>query len=103
MTILEPNKHQGVNQLLWSSAVLLLMVTGWSIVVYNETVLLHHELGDKEAAYQAAMTKNAGLKNERYAQTEGKMLRGIAEARGLVKVRNPEYVKIGDALFAQAR
>lgn len=94
MTILEPNKYQGINRAFLGIVALLISVTVWSIAVYNETVLLHHELRAKEEMRKAAITKNAELKNERYAQTDGKKLREIAEARGLVKVRNPGYINL---------
>ncbi len=103
MTILEPNKHEHANRLLWGTTLLLLLVTGWSIAVYNETVLLHHKLRAEEEEYKAAITKNAELKNERYAQTDGGKLRDFAEARGLVKVRNPGHINVGKGLFVAAR
>jgi hypothetical protein len=100
MTILEPNKYQGVNRAFWTVMAILLLVTAWSILIYNHTVLLSHELRAKEQAYKAAAAKNIELKNERYAQTEGKVLQKIASSRGLVKVRTPGYINVHNALLA---
>ncbi len=102
MTILEPNKHEHVNRIFWGMVTLLLVVTGGSIFFYNETVQLHHALRGAEQAYASAMTKNAELKNDRFAMTDGKALKKIAESRGLIKVKNPEYIKVKKELLARA-
>ncbi len=102
MTILEPNKHEQVNRVFWGTAALLILVTSWSIFIYNETVLLNHELHAKEQAHNAAIAKNTELKNTRYAQTDVRALRKIAEAHGLIKVRTPGYVNVSKELLARA-
>lgn len=93
MTIIEPNKQQGVSRLFWTTVLLLLVVTGWSIAVYNETVALQHTLRAREGRYKEVVAKNGELKNQRFAATDGRSLRAVAEGRGLTRVRTPVYLE----------
>ncbi|MBI2075384.1 MAG: hypothetical protein HYT82_01810 [Candidatus Harrisonbacteria bacterium] len=94
MTIIEPNKTQrGVRIVFAGSIVALIGVALWSIVLYNRTVNMAHEISAYERAYNAMLVKNGELKHTLYALTDVKNLRRVAANLGLVPMRHLEYIE----------
>ena len=93
MTIIEPNKtKRGVRIVFMGSILALFGVALWSIVLYNRTVNMAHEISANERAYNAMLVKNGELKNTFYALTDVKNLRRAAAHLGLVPIVHPEYI-----------
>ncbi len=104
MTIIEPNKNkQRINRFFAFSVLSLFSVALWSILIYNQTVSLSHDLIDGEREYKNALTRNAELKNIRYTMTDAKNLRHSAESHGFVGIKNPEYFEVDDSSILARR
>ena len=94
MTIIQPNKTQRGIRIVFAGSILALFgVALWSIVLYNRTVNMAHEISANERAYKAMLVKNGELKNTLYALTDVKNLRRTAANLGLVPIRQPEYIE----------
>jgi len=104
MTIIQPNKTNRLTNVVFTMSLLALLgVASWSIVLYNRTVNMTHDISGKDREYQALLAKNAELKNALYAITDAKNLRHVAEASGLVPVAHPEYIEEDRAPALAAR
>lgn len=94
MTIIQPNRSsRGINLVFTASMLALLATASWSIVLYNGTVNITHDIAAKEREYKALLGKNAELKNTFYALTDANNLRRAAESAGLRAIARPEYIE----------
>lgn len=94
MTIIQPNRSsRGINLVFTASILALLATASWSIVLYNGTVNIAHDISAKEREYKTLLAKNAELKNTFYALTDTNNLRRAAESAGLRAIARPEYVE----------
>ncbi len=95
MTIIEPQKNKrSINVLLLSSISLSLCAVFFSVFVYNSTINLVRASSGAHGDEQSALTRNAELKNKLYSLLDAKNLRALAEAQGLKRVANPEYLEV---------
>ncbi len=79
--------------MLVGSIAALLGVAFWTIMVYNQTVILSKEFSEVKNHLEELVAKNAELKNDSYSAIDTKSLHNIAREFGLVKVENPEYLE----------
>jgi len=80
--------------LLAASIASLIGVSVWSIIIYNQTVTLSHDISEVENRQRELEAKNAELKNDRYARVDAKELHATAVRYGLIKIEKPEYLEM---------
>ncbi|MDO8585070.1 MAG: hypothetical protein Q7R85_03045 [bacterium] len=104
MTIIQPNRTNRLTNIVFAMSLLALLgVATWSIMLYNKTVNITHDISEKDQEYQALLAKNAELKNTLYTITDVKNLRRAAEALGFAPITRPEYVEEDKAPVLAAR
>ncbi len=59
---------------------------------YSRTVGLKHEILSYKETVKAEKTENAELKNTLFKMTDPQILEAIAEEKGLVEDKNPQWV-----------
>jgi cell division protein FtsL len=95
MTIVKTNnpKSESAWKIVFLSAGCLLVS---SIVfcgfIYSKTVGLKHEIASYKMTAKNEKTENAELKNALFKMTDPQMLEAIAEEKGLVEDKNPQWV-----------
>jgi len=95
MTIVKPNsqKNESAWKLVFSLAGIALVA---SVIfcgfIYSKTVGLKHEISSHKESVKAERTANAELKNDLFKMTDPQMLEAIAEEKGLVEDKNPQWV-----------
>jgi len=95
MTIVKPKKQR--NESVWKMALLL---SGTALIasiifcgfIYSKTVGLKHEILSHKESVKAERTANAELKNDLFKMTDPQMLEAIAEEKGLIEDKNPQWV-----------
>lgn len=103
MTIIEPNKtNRGVKLLFAGSIAALMGAAFWSIILYNKTVNMEHDIVTKNREYQALLAKNGELKQTLYSMTDVKNLQRAARDGGLTLIAHPEYVEPGSRVALAA-
>ena len=93
MTIIQPNKNNKSNLL-----VFILMTAGvlsvvWGVFLYNELVDLRHEFQRQNDDIQKAEVSNAELKNNLYNIIDARNLEALVEGQYLVLDNDPQYIK----------
>lgn len=95
MTIIRPNINQKKlqNLLLGFLGFLLIALVWLGIAMYAKVVDLRHEIGVLQKNIQEAELGSIGLQNQVYSLIDLQNLEEKANELGLVKERNPEYLK----------
>jgi len=91
MTIIQPNKNKDVKRLAISLGLFLVCIIGVWVFVYIQTVNLRHDLADAKNSLEEMKVQNAELKDKYYGLVDADNLEKLAEDRGLVKDKNPQW------------
>lgn len=91
-------KNKKLNSLIIFFGVFLLAISVGNVFVYNQTVNWQLLIKNKEKELRGIRFFNAELKNQIYKILDVKNITESLKARGLVKIKNPDYLKIDDAV-----
>ena len=91
MTIIQPNKYKDIKRLAVSLSVVLVGSILVSVFVYLQTVNLTHNLASTKVQLDGAKVRNADLKSEYYSLIDADNLEALAEERGFIKDKNPQW------------
>lgn len=69
----------------------LIFAAGLYVFIYSRTVSLTHDLKKIEAELVELRVKNAELKNGFYSAIDSKKLEDLAQEKGLIIDRNPQW------------
>ncbi|MFA5052593.1 MAG: hypothetical protein WC565_00830 [Parcubacteria group bacterium] len=95
MTILRPNDKR--KESAWKAAIflaggLLIGAITFCGCIYSKIVSLKHEISSLKNSTETELTANAELKNTLFKITDPQALETIAEEKGLVLDKNPQWV-----------
>jgi cell division protein FtsL len=95
MTIIKPNKQK--KEAVWIYAfsfigISLVLSVIFCGCIYSKTVGLKHEIATLGSRINSEKTDNAELKNVIFKMTDPQILETIAEEKGLVEDKNPQWV-----------
>jgi len=91
MTIIQPNKNKDIKRLAISLSVFLVGIILMWVFVYIQTVSLRHDITEEKNRLEEMKVQNAELKGRYYGLIDADNLEKLAEERGLVKDRNPQW------------
>lgn len=91
MTIIQPNKYEDVKKLAVILGVVLVVAFLGMMAVFIQTVSLRHDVEAARKMLEEIAVENAELKNEYYALVDAEHLLTLAEERGFVQDRNPQW------------
>lgn len=95
MTIIQPNKNK--NFLIRFGILLSLPLFGGVILLimlYNQTVNFEHNFSLLDAKFKNVQAANAELKDKFFGLFVSENLEKLANDRGLVKEKNPQYIEV---------
>lgn len=67
----------------------------WLVVLFNQTVTLNHETQKLSISFQEIQAENAELKEQIFNMFNGDEAKELAEMKGLLEDKYPEYVEVG--------
>jgi cell division protein FtsL len=95
MTIIRPNEQKKESR--WKLA--LFFATGTLVtlvifcgIIYSKTVDFKHEIASHKNSLEEEKIANAELQNILFKMTDPQMIESIAEEKGLVEDKNPQWV-----------
>jgi len=91
MTIIQPNKYKDVKKLTISLSMFLVGTILMWMFVYLQTVNVRHDLASSKERLEEMKVENAELKDRYYGLVDADNLEKLAEERGLVKDKNPQW------------
>lgn len=91
MTIIQPSKNKNLIHLMLIFGAILTFVAGLYVFIYSRTVNLTHDLKKIEAELIELRVQNADLKNGFYSAIDSKKLEDLAQEKGLIIDRNPQW------------
>lgn len=92
MTICKPRQQNNILSLCIVAMVCALFVGLWTGITYLQTVGVRHDLAEAKKQLENAVVENAELKSEQLRLTDATNLEKVAQARGLIKEKNPQWV-----------
>jgi cell division protein FtsL len=95
MTIIKPNKQKKESLWTWiisSVGIMLVLSVIACGCVYSKIVGIEHEIAALEENISLGKTKNAELKTAVFRMTDPQILEAIAEEKGLIEDKNPQWV-----------
>ena len=69
-----------------------------NIFFYNKVVNLLYLISTEGEEVQNLQTSNAELKNQLYQITDPQKLQALAQERGLIKIKNPDYLEVNESV-----
>lgn len=95
MTIIQPgNKKSLIMLTIAFLAVILCLLIGGDVLIYNSIVDLNHNIDVANDKINKAEVENAELKNKIYSLLDSKTLESLAEGWGLEKDKGPQYFQL---------
>ncbi|PIR05098.1 MAG: hypothetical protein COV57_00890 [Candidatus Liptonbacteria bacterium CG11_big_fil_rev_8_21_14_0_20_35_14] len=94
MTVFTPNKKDNFNIYIGALVLALILVSGLWLYTYNLKVTVLHNISGVELELQRTRVVNAEMKNNLYSLLNPAEISIMAEARGLVKDSNPEFIQV---------
>jgi cell division protein FtsL len=95
MTIIRPNEQRTESKkrswLFLASGALIVSIV-FCGVLYSKTVDIKHEILSYKETLREGKVANAELRNVLFKMTDPQMLEKIAEEKGLVEEKNPQWV-----------
>ena len=91
MTVIQPSKNQSFIHLILIFGGVLISVAGLYVFIYSKTVSLTHDLTKIETELVGLRVQNAELKNGFYSVIDSKKLEDLAEEKGLIYDKNPQW------------
>lgn len=95
MTIIHPHKTLPfVHIFLMILAGVLVILSVWLVVLYNQSVNLDHNISSLKTQIKNTETETAELKDRIFTLLDTQTLSRIAETEGLIKEDNPKYLNV---------
>ncbi len=91
MTVIQPSKNQSFIHLIFIFGGLLISAAGLYVFIYSKTVNLTYNMAKIEVEVQELRVQNAELKNGFYSVIDSKKLEDLAQEKGLIIDRNPQW------------
>ena len=91
MTVIQPNKKESSTHLIFVFGSILVLVASLCVVLYSKTVSVKHDILAMQTEIDDMKVKNAELKNSFYSLVDSRELEKLAETKGLVNDKNPQW------------
>ena len=91
MTIIQPNRYKDIKRLAVSLGVFLVEIILLWVFVYLQTVSLKHDIAKTIERLEKTKVENAELKDVYYKLVDADNLENLAEERGFIKDKNPQW------------
>jgi cell division protein FtsB len=91
MTIIQPNKYQNIKRLTIILSSILIGVVVFGVFLYLQTVNAKHDLTKMKQELENMRVQNAELKEKYYSLVDATSLEQLAEERGLIQDKNPQW------------
>lgn len=91
MTIIQPNKNRDIMRLLVTLGSISVGLAMAGVFVYLQTVNAKHDLARIKEELEIIKVENAELKNSYYEMVDTDNLERLAEEKGFVKDKNPQW------------
>jgi cell division protein FtsL len=95
MTIIKPNEQRRESKkksLVFLAIGILVISVVFCGALYSKTVDIKHEISSHKELLREGKVVNAELRNTLFKMTDPQMLEKIAEEKGLVEDKNPQWV-----------
>lgn len=104
MTIIQPkNKKTFWNKVLAGLVAGVILVAFSLVLLYARFVNLNHSIAEARRALEKIQTENAELKDRIFALLDQGRLESLAAERGLIKEKNPQYLRVSGEPLALSR
>jgi len=98
MTIIQPNKNKNQINLVISLLLLAIVVLiSQGIYIYSQSVTLRYDTDKLEKNLRELEAQNAEIKNKIFTFFDPENIKRIAEEKGLIEEKNPQYIKISNS------
>jgi cell division protein FtsL len=92
MTVVQPNKNRGILSIVIILGAFLFLAVYMNISIYSRTVSLKHDVVRLEKEMEDLRVQNAELKGSFYQLVDSKKLNDLADEKGLIQDKNPQWV-----------